>query len=134
MQPQHAVAHLLKVAQALACDRVSTLLALFWSSRPEPHFFAAEPRDQREAICLQAHARLLSAYHSKPAETQAKACATYSRLRPPLKRLVSDSWRGELVQQRLRVLQVGGFEAFGEPVVDHSEHRARLLAAALFRE
>ena len=34
-----------------------------------------------------------------------------------------------LIEQRLRVLQVGGVEALGEPVVDIGEHRARLVAA-----
>src|SRR5215469_7329625 len=37
--------------------------------------------------------------------------------------------RAQFVEQRLGVLQVGGVEAFGEPVVDLAEHRARLLAA-----
>src|SRR5271155_4828991 len=40
----------------------------------------------------------------------------------------------QLVEQRLGVLQVGGVEAFGEPVVDVGEHRARLVALALLRE
>ena len=35
----------------------------------------------------------------------------------------------QLVEQRFRVLQVGGGEALGEPVVDVGQHRARLVAA-----
>ena len=37
----------------------------------------------------------------------------------------------QLVEQRLGVFQVGGVEAFGEPVVDFGEHRARLVATTL---
>ncbi len=37
----------------------------------------------------------------------------------------------ELVQQRLGVLQVGGVEAFGEPVVNGGEDLARLIASSL---
>ena len=33
----------------------------------------------------------------------------------------------QLVQQGLGVLQVGGVEALGEPVIDFSEHRTRLV-------
>jgi hypothetical protein len=36
----------------------------------------------------------------------------------------------QFVEQRLGVLQVGGVEALGEPVVDFGEHRERLVAAA----
>ena len=36
----------------------------------------------------------------------------------------------QFVQQCLCVLQVGGVEALGEPVVDFGEHRARLITAA----
>src|SRR5262245_42816111 len=36
----------------------------------------------------------------------------------------------QLVEQRRRILQIGGVEAFGEPVVDLGEHRACLIAAA----
>ena len=36
----------------------------------------------------------------------------------------------QLVEQRLSVVQVGGIEALGEPVVNLGEHRARLVAAA----
>ena len=39
--------------------------------------------------------------------------------------------RNQLVEQRLGVLQVGGVEALGEPVVDFGEHRARFVALAL---
>ena len=35
----------------------------------------------------------------------------------------------KLIEQRLGVLQVGGVEALGEPVVDLGEHRARLVTA-----
>src|SRR5208337_1282989 len=38
------------------------------------------------------------------------------------------SLRTEFVQQRLGVLQVGGVEALGEPVVDLGEHRAGFVA------
>src|SRR6516164_9633443 len=37
---------------------------------------------------------------------------------------------GQFVQQRLGVFKVRGVEAFGEPVVDFGEHRARLVATA----
>ena len=40
----------------------------------------------------------------------------------------------QLIDQRLRFLQIGGIEAFSEPVVDRSEHRARLVATVLFDE
>src|SRR5271156_3721560 len=40
----------------------------------------------------------------------------------------------QLVEQRLGVFQVGGVEAFGEPVVDVGEHRARLISLALVCE
>src|SRR5260370_657888 len=40
----------------------------------------------------------------------------------------------QLLEQRLGILEVGGVEALGEPVVDFTEHRARLVAAALLRE
>ena len=39
--------------------------------------------------------------------------------------------RTELIEQSLGVLQIGGIEAFGEPVVDVGEHHARLIATAL---
>jgi hypothetical protein len=39
--------------------------------------------------------------------------------------------RTQLVEQRLGVLQVGGIEAFGEPVVDAGEHRAGFVATPL---
>jgi hypothetical protein len=38
------------------------------------------------------------------------------------------------VEQRLRVFQIASVEAFGEPAVDVGEHRARLVATALFGE
>jgi len=37
----------------------------------------------------------------------------------------------QLVEQRLGVLQVGGVETFGEPVVNVGEHRARLVSTTL---
>src|SRR5215472_4627952 len=40
----------------------------------------------------------------------------------------------QLVEQGLGVLQVGALEAFGEPVVDLSEHRARFVALGLVAE
>src|SRR5208283_5554001 len=40
----------------------------------------------------------------------------------------------QVLEQRLRVLQVGGVEALGEPVVDFGQHRARLVALALLVE
>jgi hypothetical protein len=42
--------------------------------------------------------------------------------------------RLQLLQQRLGVLEIGGIEAFGEPIVDFGEHRARLIAATLLRK
>ena len=54
--------------------------------------------------------------------------------------LILDGWPRtvllytELVEQGLRVFQVGGVEAFGEPVVDVGEHGAGLVAMALRRE
>jgi len=42
--------------------------------------------------------------------------------------------RTQLVEQRLGVLQVGGVEALGEPVVDIGEHRVSFGALALLRE
>src|SRR5215469_3229791 len=36
----------------------------------------------------------------------------------------------QLLEQRLRLFQVGSFESFGEPVIDFCEHRARLVATA----
>src|SRR6516162_390218 len=50
------------------------------------------------------------------------SCAVYSELRL------------KVPQQRFGVLQVGGVEALGEPVVDLPEHRARLVAFALTRQ
>ena len=41
---------------------------------------------------------------------------------------------GQFVQQRLGLLQVGGIETFGEPVVDFSEHGARLVATISFAQ
>jgi hypothetical protein len=35
----------------------------------------------------------------------------------------------ELIEQRFGLDEVGGVEAFGEPVVDFREHRARFFAA-----
>ena len=40
----------------------------------------------------------------------------------------------QLVQQRLGVLQVGGVEALGEPVVDLGEHSGGLVALASLRQ
>ena len=40
----------------------------------------------------------------------------------------------QFIEQRLGVSQVGGVEALGEPAVDFGDHRARLIAPALFRE
>ena len=42
--------------------------------------------------------------------------------------------RSQFLEQSLCVFQVGGIEAFGEPVVDGGEHRARLVATALLVE
>src|SRR6516165_5024598 len=42
--------------------------------------------------------------------------------------------RRQLVEQRLGVLQVGGVEALGEPVVDLRKHRACLVTTALRSE
>src|SRR5215472_12671159 len=36
----------------------------------------------------------------------------------------------QFVQQCLGLLEVGGVEAFGEPVVDFGQHRVRFVAAA----
>lgn len=36
----------------------------------------------------------------------------------------------QFVEQRFGVLQVGGIEALGKPVVDYCEHRTRLVALA----
>src|SRR5208282_5818125 len=44
------------------------------------------------------------------------------------------SLRTEFVQQRLRVLQIRGVEALGEPVVDFGEHRVSFVALALLGE
>src|SRR4029077_19826018 len=38
------------------------------------------------------------------------------------------------VEERLCILQVGGVKAFSESAVDVGEHRARFVAATLFRE
>src|SRR5271156_2047552 len=40
---------------------------------------------------------------------------------------------GQLVEQRLRIFQVGGVEAFGEPVVDFRENRAGFAPPRLRR-
>src|SRR5579862_453855 len=40
----------------------------------------------------------------------------------------------QLVEQGLGIIQIGGIEAFGEPVVDFGEHRARFVAMTLLRE
>jgi hypothetical protein len=37
----------------------------------------------------------------------------------------------QFLQQRLRVFQVGGVEAFGEPAVDVGEYRPRFVGAGL---
>src|SRR5215472_12579981 len=37
--------------------------------------------------------------------------------------------RREFVEQRLRVFQISGIEALGEPAVDRRQHRARFVAA-----
>jgi hypothetical protein len=42
--------------------------------------------------------------------------------------------RSKFLEQRLGVLEVGGVEAFGEPVVDFRQHRAGLVALALLVE
>src|SRR5216684_4504865 len=39
--------------------------------------------------------------------------------------------RSPLIEQSLGILQIDGIETFGEPAVDFSEHRARLVATAL---
>ena len=38
----------------------------------------------------------------------------------------------QFTEQGFGVFQVGGVQAFGEPAVDVGEHRARLVASALF--
>ena len=40
----------------------------------------------------------------------------------------------QFLEQRLGVLEIGGVEAFGEPVVDIGEHRACLVGLALLFE
>src|SRR5215469_7276871 len=40
----------------------------------------------------------------------------------------------QLIEQRLGLFQVGGIEAFREPVVDFAEHQASLVATVLFGE
>jgi len=40
---------------------------------------------------------------------------------------------GQLIQQRLGLFQIGGIEAFGEPIVDFGEQRVRLIATMLAR-
>jgi hypothetical protein len=43
---------------------------------------------------------------------------------PPNERL-----RAQLIEQRLGIFQIGQVEAFGEPIVDFAQHRARFIAA-----
>lgn len=40
----------------------------------------------------------------------------------------------QLIQQRLSVFQIGGFETFHEPVVNVCDHRAGFAAAALVHQ
>jgi hypothetical protein len=42
--------------------------------------------------------------------------------------------RARLIDQRLGIFQVGGIEAFGEPVVDFGKHRLSFIAPALLSE
>ena len=42
----------------------------------------------------------------------------------------NDTLSAQFGEQRLSLFQIGGVEAFGEPVVDFGEHRARFVAAA----
>jgi len=53
-----------------------------------------------------------------------------SKIRAALMTVIHVPQLGQFVEQSLRVLQVGGVEALGEPVVDFGEHCARLITAA----
>src|SRR5215472_1237069 len=65
----------------------------------------------------------------KPQWAQHTRCKTSRPRDSRLRTSRTSSSGAELVQQRLGVLQIGGLEALGEPVVDLGDHRARLVAA-----
>ena len=64
----------------------------------------------------------------KPQWAQHTRCKTSRPRDSRLRTSCTSSSGAQLVQQRLGVLQIGGVEAFGEPVVDLGDHRARLVA------
>jgi hypothetical protein len=52
----------------------------------------------------------------------------------PIKGEALGNRAAEFIEQSLGLLQIGGIESFGEPVVDFSQHRAGLSAMALLGE
>jgi hypothetical protein len=93
---------------------------------------------QSQALRSDHSLRLNNHHLQKPADARTQRCAP-----PHSAHLAHDSQRRsssksflrtELNEQCLGVLQVGGVEAFGEPVVDVGEHRTRVIAAPLLRE
>src|ERR1700676_4188241 len=64
----------------------------------------------------------------------------YSKLKTSLRnrfrlpRVDCKNSNAQLIEQGFGVLEVGGVEALGEPVVDFGEHRARLVAMSLLGE
>ena len=64
---------------------------------------------------------LLVKTHERSVDRFAKLC--------PEPHLPDDVRLAQFAEQRLRLDEVGGVEALGEPVVNVGEHRARLVAA-----
>src|SRR6516165_3546903 len=59
---------------------------------------------------------------------RAAACSEQASLRAPSRFLI------KFIEKLLGLFQISGVEAFGEPVVDFGEHRARFFALALTRK
>src|SRR6266851_5766679 len=90
--------------------------------------FAAGPagvRHERQMVC-----NLAPHCSQKAASLEFSLPQPEQRILPPLARAL----RAQFIKQRLRVLQIDGVEALGEPAVDVREHSARLVATALLRE
>jgi len=99
------------------CSKANILM---WLANIHFLFYISDQAHFSEGITLKRPAALRAELATVPVVASAFSAAHLCSL-----------MRGQLFKQGLGVFQVGGIEAFGEPVVDLGEHRAGLVATIL---
>jgi hypothetical protein len=97
------------------------------SAPNDSHFLTFAHSEATVALWPQSRVPFLCGRHTVP-------CHVSVADRPDAQRTGFVALSAQFVQQDLCIFQVGGIEAFIEPVVDLGEHGARLGATTLFRE